>query len=74
MQTVKILPPSQTLAKVGKRSRNTLHDWVAKQDFPKPVQLGGNSIGWIEAEVDEWIAKRQRGFLAPVGNHKEAAA
>lgn len=23
--------------------------------FPKRVQLGGNSVGWIDSEVDEWF-------------------
>jgi prophage regulatory protein len=74
MQTVKILPTTETLAKVGVKSRNTVHDWVKSQDFPKPVQLGGNRIGWIESEVDAWLAKRPRGFLAPVGIHRPEAA
>ncbi|MEL7254177.1 MAG: AlpA family phage regulatory protein [Pseudomonadota bacterium] len=27
-------------------------------DFPKRVQLGANRVGWIEAEVLEWLEKR----------------
>tara|TARA_R110001592_G_scaffold15313_1_gene66935 strand:+ start:2472 stop:2717 length:246 start_codon:yes stop_codon:yes gene_type:complete len=23
--------------------------------FPKPVQLGGRAVGWIESEIDAWI-------------------
>lgn len=23
--------------------------------FPKPIQLGGRAVGWIESEVDAWI-------------------
>ena len=60
MQTVKILPTTETLAKVGVKSRNTVHDWVKSQDFPKPVQLGGNRIGWIESEVDAWLETNLR--------------
>lgn len=26
--------------------------------FPKPVNLGPRSVGWIESEVDAWIAQR----------------
>ena len=26
--------------------------------FPKRVQLGQNRVGWVEAEVDEWIKAR----------------
>lgn len=27
-------------------------------DFPKRVQLGPNRVGWIEAEVLEWLKRR----------------
>ena len=26
--------------------------------FPTPVLVGAKAVGWIEAEVDEWIAAR----------------
>ena len=26
--------------------------------FPKHVKLGANSIGWLETDIDEWIASR----------------
>lgn len=24
--------------------------------FPKPVSIGAKSVGWIEAEIDAWLA------------------
>jgi prophage regulatory protein len=27
-------------------------------DFPKRVRLGGSRYGWVESEIDEWIAAR----------------
>ncbi|WP_077728232.1 AlpA family transcriptional regulator [Methylocaldum sp. 14B] len=24
--------------------------------FPKPVPLGGRAVGWVESEIDGWIA------------------
>ena len=26
--------------------------------FPKPVSVGAKAVGWIEAEVDTWIASQ----------------
>jgi prophage regulatory protein len=26
--------------------------------FPGRIKLGGNSVGWFENEVDEWLAKK----------------
>jgi prophage regulatory protein len=39
-----------------------MHIWrlERKGDFPQRVKLGPNSVGWIEAEVDAWIAGRIR--------------
>jgi prophage regulatory protein len=37
-------------------SRSTVYQRVAEGKFPKSVSLGARAVGWIEAEVDEWIA------------------
>lgn len=37
-------------------SRSTIYD--PHSNFPKPVKLGPRAVGWIEAEVDEWIQSR----------------
>ena len=39
-------------------SRTTIYDWSAQGRFPRPVSLGSRAVGWIEAEVDEWIRER----------------
>jgi prophage regulatory protein len=34
--------------------------WRMEQagNFPKRIQLGGNSCGWLESEVMGWLAER----------------
>jgi len=39
-------------------SRSTIYLRVAEGSFPAPVSLGGRAVGWIEAEVDDWLARR----------------
>lgn len=39
-------------------SRSTIYLRVAERSFPAPVSLGGRAVGWIEAEVNDWLAKR----------------
>ena len=39
-------------------SRSTIYVRLAEGAFPKPVQLGARAVGWIEAEVDEWIRQQ----------------
>jgi prophage regulatory protein len=37
---------------------STIYRYVAAGRFPKPVSLGGGSIGWIEEEVLKWVSAR----------------
>jgi prophage regulatory protein len=39
-------------------NRMTLRRWIASQDFPKSVQLGPNTVGWLKSEVEAWLAAR----------------
>ncbi len=56
MQVVRL---PDVLARVG-LSRSTLWRLIKACQFPKPIRLGGRAVGWIEEEVDEWIASRSR--------------
>ncbi len=38
--------------------RSTVYDKVKAGDFPAPVALGNRAVGWVEAEVTDWIAGR----------------
>lgn len=46
-------------AKTGGLSRSTIWRRERAGDFPKHRQLTPNAVGWLEREVDEWIAARQ---------------
>lgn len=39
-------------------SRSTIYLRIAEGSFPPPVSLGGRAVGWIEAEIDEWLTRR----------------
>lgn len=39
-------------------SRSTIYLRVAEGSFPPPVSLGGRAVGWIEAEVNDWLIGR----------------
>jgi prophage regulatory protein len=40
-------------------ARSTIYDLLRHDEsFPKPVRLGRRAVGWIEAEVDAWLASR----------------
>lgn len=49
------------LSEVQKRvpySRSTIYLKVSRGEFPRPVNLGARAVGWLESEIDEWIAAR----------------
>jgi prophage regulatory protein len=39
-------------------SRSTVYQRVTEGKLPKPVSLGARAVGWIETEVEEWIARQ----------------
>jgi prophage regulatory protein len=39
-------------------SRVTIWRLERLGEFPRRRQLGRNSVGWLSAEVDDWIATR----------------
>lgn len=39
-------------------SRSTIYQRIGDGRFPRPVALGGRAVGWIEAEVFDWIRGR----------------
>lgn len=59
-----VISPKTTMAKVNK-SRTTLWRDIRAGKFPAPVQLGPNSIGFYEDEVDAWLVSRPRVNYAP---------
>ena len=57
-----------------------IHRLVARGAFPKPVKTGKRRNGWIEAEVEAWIAERiarrdadasEDGGQVPASDHKD---
>jgi len=39
-------------------SRSTIYERIRTGAFPAPISLGGKSVGWIEHEVNHWLAER----------------
>jgi prophage regulatory protein len=37
-------------------SRSTIYLRVAEGRFPTPISLGARAVGWIDAEVEAWLA------------------
>ncbi len=51
--------------RVGK-SRVQIWRDVRARRFPAPLELGPNSVGWFEDEVEDWLASRPRRHYQPL--------
>ena len=53
-----ILRRRQVEKRVG-LTRSPLYARVKAGTFPKPIRLGnGRAVGWIETEIDAWLAEQ----------------
>ncbi len=61
----KILRIKDVVSMVGV-ARSTIYDWINSNSprydstFPKPIQLGKNSVGWIQHQLVDWINSKQK--------------
>ena len=56
-QSVRILRLPEVINRVGLK-RAAIYLYVKQGQFPKQVNLGLRAVGWIEHEVDAWVAAR----------------
>ena len=54
----RLLRVADVVEKVG-LSRTTIWRLGKLGDFPDPVAAHGSCIAWSEAEIDEWITRKQ---------------
>lgn len=44
-------------ARIG-LGRSTIYMRISEGQFPAPINLGGRAVGWVESEVEDWLASR----------------
>ncbi len=54
-----MLRPHDVMVRTG-LSRTTIWRGVRAGTFPAPLELGENSIGWLESVIDDWLKSRPR--------------
>jgi prophage regulatory protein len=42
------------------RSRSWIYAAMQRGEFPRPVETSAATVGWIEAEISEWVRSRPR--------------
>jgi prophage regulatory protein len=56
-----IIRIEQVIEKV-KLSRTTIWRMENCNQFPKRIRIGTKAMGWLEQDVDAWLAARPRGM------------
>jgi prophage regulatory protein len=54
---MKIIRFDEVMVKTGLK-HSALYALMAQGSFPKPLPLGPKARGWLESEVNDWIATR----------------
>jgi prophage regulatory protein len=39
-------------------SRSSIYLQISGGQFPKPIKLGARAVGWVEADIDEWLSRQ----------------
>jgi len=47
----------KTIAKTG-LSRSTIYNLLARGEFPQKIYLSARTMGFLESEVDQWLADK----------------
>ena len=55
MQTILRLP--QVKYHTG-LSRSAIYQRITEGSFPKQISLGSRAVGWLEADIQNWIKQR----------------
>ncbi|RTR40553.1 AlpA family transcriptional regulator [Shewanella canadensis] len=55
--TNKIIRLPEVKAKTG-WSTSTIYLHMSKGIFPKAISLGERAVGWLEADIDQWLDER----------------
>jgi prophage regulatory protein len=54
---MRILRINNVIGQTG-LARATIYKYIHTDSFPKPVPLGGRAVGWVESEIQQWIAEK----------------
>jgi prophage regulatory protein len=54
-----VLHRRQVEARTG-LGRSSIYALIADGQFPAPIRLSTNTVGWLEHEIDAWIAERTK--------------
>jgi prophage regulatory protein len=65
LNPIYILRLPEVISRVGLK-RASIYQYISQGLFPKQISLGERSVGWLEHEINEWLATRIKQRKAPI--------
>lgn len=50
--------PRKEVEQLTSMSRTSIYRMMDKGQFPKPIRLSPNRVGWISEDIDNWLQQR----------------
>ena len=54
---MRIMRLKEVIEKTG-LSRSTIYNLISQGKFPKQIDLGARSVGWVDTEIEEWLLSK----------------
>jgi len=51
---MRIMRLKEVIEKTG-LARSTIYNLISQGKFPKQIELGARSVGWVDTEIEEWL-------------------
>ena len=51
---MRIMRLKEVIEKTG-LAKTTIYNLISQGEFPKQIDLGARSVGWVDTEIEEWI-------------------
>ena len=65
----RILRLPEVLVRTG-LSKSSIYLRISQSRFPKPIPLGGRSVGWVEEQVEHWLERQIASAETSAGKEK----
>jgi prophage regulatory protein len=47
-------------------NRRTLYYWIERGMFPRPINLGPRTVGWLDRDIEAWINDKAQASRAGI--------
>ena len=53
-------------------NRRTLYYWIERGLFPRPINLGPRTVGWLDRDIEAWINEKAQASRASADGNSQS--